>query len=58
MWMLILIAVHLNDPLDQPGKVELQFQDQKSCEQVLSTMTWTLKFKGFKVVGECQRKYS
>ena len=51
------MAIHINDPLDQPGRVELVFHDQKTCEQVLSTMKWNLKFKSFKVVGECKKLF-
>jgi hypothetical protein len=58
MWLLILIAIHVNDPTDQPGRVELQFADQKTCEQVLSTMKWQLKFKSFKVEGKCIKQQS
>ena len=56
MWMMILIAVHMNNPKDQPGRIELLFQDQKTCEQVLSTMKYDLKFKSFKVDGLCQKQ--
>jgi hypothetical protein len=56
MWLLILIAVQINDPSDQPGRVELQFADQKSCQQVLSTLKWQLKFKSFKIEGSCQKQ--
>ena len=56
MWLLILIAVNVNDPTDQPGKVEIYFQDQKSCQHALETIKWNLKFKSFKVVGECKKK--
>ena len=56
MWLMILIAVHVNDPQDQPGKVELVFPDQQTCQQVLNTITWQLKFKNFKVVGECKKQ--
>jgi hypothetical protein len=57
MWVLILIAVHLTDPTDQPGRVELQFPDQKSCQQALNMMKWQLKFKSFKVEGTCQKQF-
>jgi hypothetical protein len=57
MWMMILIAVHMNNPKDQPGRIELMFQDQKTCEQVLSTMKYELKFKSFKVEGLCQKQF-
>lgn len=56
MWLMILIAVHLNDPKDIPGRVTLQFQTQQQCEQVLSTMSYWLKFESFKVVGECKKQ--
>jgi hypothetical protein len=58
MWLLILLAVHVNDPTDIPGRVELQFRDQRSCEEVLNSMKWNLKFKSFKVEGKCQKQYS
>lgn len=57
MWLLILIAVHVNNPKDIPGRVELVFDNQKSCEQVLSTMKWQLKFESFKVEGKCQKQF-
>ena len=57
MWLLILIAVNVNDPTDQPGKVEIYFQDQKSCQHALETIKWNLKFKSFKVVGECKKQF-
>jgi hypothetical protein len=55
MWLMILIAVHLNDPKDIPGRITLQFQTQQQCEQILSTMTYWLKFESFKVEGKCQK---
>jgi hypothetical protein len=56
MWLMILIAVHISDPRDQPGRIELSFQDQQICEQVLSTMMYKLKFDSFKVEGKCIKK--
>jgi hypothetical protein len=55
MWTLILIAVHINNPSDVPGRINLQFQSQQHCEQVLQSMTYWLKFEKFKVEGKCQR---
>ena len=54
--MLILLAVNIHDPQDQPGRVEMLFSDQQSCQQALSTIKWQLKFKNFKVVGECKKQ--
>jgi hypothetical protein len=56
MWLLILIAVHINNPKDIPGKVTLNFQTQQQCEQALQSMTYWLKFDQFKVVGECKKQ--
>lgn len=55
MWLMILIAVHINDPKDMPGKITLQFQTQQQCEQALQSMTYWLKFDNFKVEGKCQK---
>jgi len=55
MWMMILIAVHINDPKDIPGKITLQFQTPQQCEQTLQSMTYWLKFENFKVEGKCQK---
>ena len=56
MWLMILIAVHTTNPQDQPGRIELVFPNQLSCEQVLTTMKYELKFKTFKVTGECKKQ--
>lgn len=54
MWIMLLIAVHVNNPQDQPGRVELEFPDQATCERVLATMTYQLKFSSFQVKGRCE----
>ncbi len=56
MWALLLIAVHINNPNDIPGRVELNFQSQQSCQQALDTLKWSLKFDSFKIVGKCEKK--
>jgi tRNA(Ile)-lysidine synthase TilS/MesJ len=53
---MILIAVHVNNPQDQPGRIELTFPDQLTCEKVLSTIKYQLKFKSFRVEGSCQKQ--
>ena len=55
MWILILMAIHMNNPNDMPGKITLEFQTQQQCEQSLKSMTYWLKFDQFKVVGKCQK---
>jgi len=55
MWLLIILAVNINDPKDVPGKVTLEFPDQQSCETSLYSLKYKLKFDGFKVEGKCQK---
>jgi hypothetical protein len=54
MWILILIAVNVNDARDVPGRAELRFDDHASCERALSTMTYQLKTRRFRIQGKCQ----
>lgn len=56
MWILILVAVHIFDPSDRPGKIEIMFPDQQSCEQAVKSIKWDLKFKNFKVTAECKKQ--
>ena len=54
-WILFLIVVNVYDPTDIPGRIQLQFKDQATCEQVLQTMTYWVKFSWFKVEGKCEK---
>jgi hypothetical protein len=56
MWLMILIAVHLKDPKDIPGRITLEFPTQASCEQSLASITYWLKFDSFKIEGRCQKQ--
>lgn len=53
MWKLVLIAMHITNPSDQPGRIELEFKDRISCEVALASMKFELKFNSFKVEGKC-----
>lgn len=53
MWLLIVIAVHVNNPADVPGMVEIQMPSQQTCEQALSSLKYELKFQSFKVEAKC-----
>jgi len=55
MWILFLIVVNIYDPTDIPGRIQLQFRDQASCELALQTMTSYVKFPWFKVEGRCEK---
>ncbi len=57
MWLMILIAVHMSDPQDIPGRVVLEFDNREQCERVLSTMSYWLKFERFRVEGKCIKKF-
>lgn len=48
--------MNINNPADQPGKVELEFKDRISCEQALASMKFELRFKSFKVEGVCKKQ--
>ena len=56
MWILILIAVHTTNTSDQPGRIELKFMNEHTCEQTLKTMKWKLKFNNFKIEGICEKQ--
>ena len=58
MWIMILLAVHTNDPQDQPGRIALEFPGQAQCQTALATMQYELKFKSFQVQGQCVEKSS
>ena len=53
---MILIAVHINDPGDQPARMTLEFPDQQTCEHAKSSLSYSVKFKNFKIEASCQRK--
>jgi hypothetical protein len=54
-WILFLIVVNIYDPTDIPGRIQLEFRDQTSCEQALRTIDYWVKFPWFKVEGRCQK---
>jgi hypothetical protein len=56
MWLLILIAVHINDPADNREGWNLNSRTKKPAASAEFTMTWQLKFESFKVVGECKKQ--
>ena len=55
MWILILIAVHINNPEDIPGRVTIKFDTEQQCQRAKSSMEYWLKFDKFKVVSECKK---
>lgn len=55
MWILMLIVVNIYDSTDIPGRINLTFKDQQSCEHALQSMTSYVKFPWFKVEGKCEK---
>ena len=55
MWILFLIVVNSYDSTDIPGRIQLQFKDQASCELALQSMSSWVKFPWFKVEGRCEK---
>jgi hypothetical protein len=55
MWILILLAVNVNNANDIPGRITLSFNTQSECEYSLQSLEYSLKFKNFKVIGKCEK---
>lgn len=55
-WLLIIFAVHINNPSDIPARISIGFENKETCEQALNSITYWLKFNTFKVVSECKEK--
>ena len=58
MWLLILLAVNINNPKDVPGRVSIEFESQQACERAQITVQSWLKFDQFKVTTQCVKKFS
>jgi hypothetical protein len=58
MWVLLLLAVNINNPQDVPGKVSIEFPTEQACQQAQATVTSWLKFDTFKVTTQCVKKSS
>jgi hypothetical protein len=56
MWLLVLLAMRINDPQDVPGRITLEFPTEESCKTSLKTFTYWLKFDTYKIVGQCEKK--
>jgi hypothetical protein len=55
-WLLILIAVNVNNPKDIPGKVFIEFSTERACIEALNTVEYEFKFKNFKIDAKCIKK--
>lgn len=55
MWVLIILAVHVSNPNDIPGKVTIKFETEQQCLRAKNTIEYSLKFETFKVIAECKK---
>jgi len=55
MWVLIILAVHINNPEDIPGRVTIKFETEQQCLKAKETLQYKLKFDSFKVTTECKK---
>lgn len=55
MWVLILLAININNPNDIPGRISIKFDTEHSCLKAKDSVEYKLKFDNFKVTAECKR---
>jgi len=56
MWLLIMIAVHVNNPADIPASLQMTFPTEAECMAAKDSLTYWVKFDWFKVTAKCQKK--
>jgi hypothetical protein len=57
MWILLLIAININNPKDIPGRISIEFASQETCINSANTLQYELKFKNFRIEAQCIKKY-
>lgn len=58
MWLLILIAVSVNNPQDVRGTISIEFPSHVACESALKSMQYSIFTKLYKMEGQCVPKKS
>jgi hypothetical protein len=56
MWLLILMAVNINDPRIIPGTATIEFPTQIECERARQTVKSELSSRYFKLETQCIKK--
>jgi hypothetical protein len=56
MWILLLIAVHINNPNDIPARIQIPFESSAACEYAKANVSYWIKFDQFKVTSECKKQ--
>jgi hypothetical protein len=54
IWLLLITAVHLNNPNDIPARMSIEFNSLQSCEQAKDSVKYWIKFKQFKLEITCK----
>lgn len=55
-WILLITAMHVNNPDDVPARIQLSFETEKQCLQTAQTLDYWIKFKDFKLETQCLKK--
>jgi hypothetical protein len=55
MWVLLILAVNINNPSDVPGRVSIRFETEQQCLRAKSSIEYKLKFDSFKIISECKK---
>ena len=55
-WILIIVAVHINDPKDRPAQLEMTFSTEQQCLTTAQSLKYNIKFKQFKLEAVCSQK--
>jgi hypothetical protein len=58
MWILLVMAMHTNNPSDVPGWVRIPMESEAQCERARAGVTAWLKFESFKVTTQCLQELS
>jgi hypothetical protein len=56
-WILLLLAININNSKDIPGRISIEFSSQESCISASHTLQYELKFKNFKIEAQCVKKF-
>ena len=54
--ILIITAVHINNPKDIPATLWMTFPSISECEKAKQSIEYNFKFKQFVVDAKCQKK--
>lgn len=58
MWILVLIAININNAQDRPAWIELPFESEQACEVARDQIRYWIKFQNFRLEASCQPSLS